>query len=341
MVFYRESPRDRATTKDTERLELRFTTTVQHGESGPDRTMRGTLLLLCVCALQLCWSATEVRAGGVAHHAGGLEVDVDEPQFRDGDAPTRTGSSGGAHRSPPTVTLLEAAEKGLVRDARALLDGGASIHEFTRKGSASGSNALHIASGNGHFEIVQMLLNAGMDPNFHMVCEDGLTPLVLSVMGGSLRTVNTLLEGGALPNKKDLAGYSPLHVAIRKGYADVAEALLSAGAFKDVEVDIDGTITTPLLLAADAGETEIVEVLLAAGSDPQKTAKGSTRRPIVVALDKGHAEMVAILQEHDRMILDDDVGMGYEPTYNGEGEWVAYADPVRYANQAVRAARGG
>jgi hypothetical protein len=320
--------------------------------------MRGTLLLLCVCALQLCWSATEVCAGGVAH-AGGLEVDVDEPQFRDEDARTRTtprtsGSGGGAHRSPPTVTLLEAAEKGLVRDARALLDDGVSIHEFTRKGSASGSNALHIASGNGHFEIVQMLLDAGMDPNFHMVCEDGLTPLVLSVMGGSLRTVNTLLEGGALPNKKDLAGYSPLHVAIRKGYADVAEALLSAGAFKDVEVDIDGTITTPLLLAADAGETEIVEVLLAAGSDPQKTAKGSTRRPIVVALDKGHAEMVAILQEHDRMVLDDDVGMGYEPTYDGEGEWVAYADRdegggpederrdevrehQRVANQAIRA----
>ncbi|KAL4101499.1 hypothetical protein PRIC1_005251 [Phytophthora ramorum] len=92
------------------------------------------------------------------------------------------------------------------------------------------------------------------------------TPLHWAAISGSLEAVNLLLEAGADPNFQDAGGRSPLHWAARLNRTDVVRSLLQAGADPKM-VDLD--YMTPLTCAAcglDATR-EMFGVLTTAGAD--------------------------------------------------------------------------
>ena len=83
---------------------------------------------------------------------------------------------------------------------------------------------LMTAAGNGHAEVVKVLLAAGAEPNHQAKSSSGLsiftngcTALMMAANGGYAETVKLLLAGGANPNTKNEKGDTALNVATKTG----------------------------------------------------------------------------------------------------------------------------
>lgn len=108
--------------------------------------------------------------------------------------------------------------------------------------------ALVAAAGLGYLEVVQKLLDLGVDPN---------TP--------ALGTNPTILDTGCHT--------TPLCQAARYGRSDVVDVLLKGSADPDLPDEID----TPLYYAANYGRDDIVDKLLAAGAKAGKSPVALTQ----------------------------------------------------------------
>ena len=100
------------------------------------------------------------------------------------------------------------------------------------------------------------------------------------------------LDGGDDPNKPDDQGMTLLHRAAEKGYAHVAELLVSRGA----DVNARGAFDrTPLHQAAGAGQTSLVTLLLEHGAEVNPKDKAGLT-PMGVAMMRSKAEAAALLK---------------------------------------------
>ena len=96
----------------------------------------------------------------------------------------------------------------------------------------------------------------------------GYSPLHIASKKGNLQIVNKLLEAKADPNPKNVIteySSSPLHLAIKKGHLQIIRRLLSAKA--DLNV-LDRERYSPLHLATYYGQLDVVKMLLNAKADP-------------------------------------------------------------------------
>lgn len=124
---------------------------------------------------------------------------------------------------------------------------------------------LFIAVEDGHREIVEMLISAGVNVNArsgHFPTQ----PLVEAAEKGYSDIVELLIHAGATLNTKYTR--TPLGMAAWKGHSDVVRILLDAGA--DVDHS-DNLGETPLDHAIVEDNKEIVRILLKAGADPRGT----------------------------------------------------------------------
>lgn len=113
---------------------------------------------------------------------------------------------------------------------------------------------------------------------------DGLTPLMWAARGNRAAEVESLLEGGADPDRvDDRNGWTPLWHAIHKSSNEAIAALLSGGA--DPNYSPDPALPT-LLFAVEAGETAAVRLLLDAGADPRAT-NGDGENALLLAVEGG------------------------------------------------------
>src|SRR5436190_19190973 len=100
---------------------------------------------------------------------------------------------------------------------RALLQAGADINSLRM---ADGYTLLMLASAPASdATLLQFLVAHGADVNAHD--SRGTTALHQAVVGASLDKVQVLLNAGANPNLQHRDGTSPLHLAASRGYADV------------------------------------------------------------------------------------------------------------------------
>jgi ankyrin repeat protein len=116
-----------------------------------------------------------------------------------------------------------------------LLDRGADIDA----GVEGDGNALIMASGAGHVDIVKLLLDRGAD--IHKVVAGDENPIIKACEAGQLEVVKLLVARGADVNSRVRAEFgngstrveeyrTPLSQARKGGHTAVVEYLLSAGA---------------------------------------------------------------------------------------------------------------
>lgn len=109
--------------------------------------------------------------------------------------------------------------------------------------------------------------------------------LIEAASAGSVADLTTQLEMGAFVDTLDAAGQSALHHACDQGHSDVVELLLSRGANPDIA---NRNRATPLHTACIKGQGGCVELLLSAGASAGAQA-GNGATPLHATCLEGHA----------------------------------------------------
>ncbi|KAK3615483.1 hypothetical protein LTR22_027423 [Elasticomyces elasticus] len=153
--------------------------------------------------------------------------------------------------------------------------------------------ALYNAAGNGHIEIVRLLLQRGAEAALPRV--NGYTPINAAATNGHIKVVEVLLkqEGMDIDAPSDNGG-TPLYWASQKGHDEIVRMLLEPGA-EAVPPRIDGV--TPMSTAATSGRIKVVEVLLRQGGVNIDAPSDEGGTPLYWAANKGHEEIVRMLLE--------------------------------------------
>ncbi|OMO96291.1 Tetratricopeptide TPR-1 [Corchorus olitorius] len=179
--------------------------------------------------------------------------------------------------------LLHAARQGHTLTAKYLLEHGAN----PAIPSDLGATALHHAAGLGNIELLKYLLDKGAEVDSQ---SDAGTPLVWAAGHGQHDAVKVLLEHQANPNAETEDNITPLLSAVAAGSLACLDLLVQAGA----KVNITAGGATPLHIAADIGNPELINSLLKAGADPNAIDEDG-QKPIQVAAGRGQRAAVEML----------------------------------------------
>lgn len=159
-------------------------------------------------------------------------------------------------------TLQQAASEGNLTLISRALNEGADISEPDE----AGDPPLVLASLKGRVEAVELLLERGADISVRN--KGGLTPLHAAAYAGNLDVVKLLVGKGANVNdNSNFYHMSPLHAAAEEGHADVVAFLLLNKA--EVEAT-ERNGYTPLSQAGWRGYWDVGQLLLKAGAACQK-----------------------------------------------------------------------
>jgi len=154
----------------------------------------------------------------------------------------------------------------------------------------NGSLPLHFAAQVGDVASIKLLLTKMNDVN--VKGNHGGTPLAFAAMGGKPAAVQELLNAKADANIADEDGYLPLHFAA--GAGDVASIKLLLPITTNRANALGGYKLTPLFFAAGAGKVAAVQELLKEGADAD-LADGKGYLPLHVAADVGDVECIQFL----------------------------------------------
>ncbi|HOO32766.1 MAG TPA: ankyrin repeat domain-containing protein [Thermotogota bacterium] len=161
-------------------------------------------------------------------------------------------------------TLLREAVKNRQLDyAQMLIDAGADI----RAVDAEGNTYLHISSSINSPKTLAFLIDKGLEVNVKN--DAGDTPLHIAAENGYVDVVKALIDTGADLFALNNRGYSPMHIHLFVYEQDVeaVEWLLSMGV--NANSDQNEEQVAPLHLAANNGDLQMVQLLVAMGADPR------------------------------------------------------------------------
>ncbi|XVF56826.1 hypothetical protein PTKIN_Ptkin06aG0151500 [Pterospermum kingtungense] len=178
------------------------------------------------------------------------------------------------------------------------------------RNTRDGDTPLHIAAGLGDEQMVKLLLHKGANKDirnrtgktpYDIAAEYGHTrlfdalklgdSLCLAARKGEVRTIQRLIENGAVINGRDQHGWTALHRASFKGRIEAVRMLIDKGIDVDSK-DEDGY--TALHCTVESGHTEVVELLVKKGADVEaRTNKGIT--PLQIADSLHYAGISRIL----------------------------------------------
>lgn len=278
-------------------------------------------------------SATSANSTTVAAAAAGKPLALQLPQSN-----AAAQAAAGPRDEEGNTKLHLAARSGDVRGVAALLADGADVNVR----NSQQQTPLHLAAEAGKIETVEQLTQCRACM-WHALDQDSQTPLVAAVHAGCLEVVallgaershmhykvqwaaqhghlqvlKELLDVGAPVDLTCEAGWTPLHRACFSGHAAVAQELVVARKANMLAAKKDGR--TPILLAAQGGNADIVRLLLENASRlPQdfKTKEGwssnllqhKTRNPadpkdpglnlLLLGAKHGHAAVVKVAIQH-------------------------------------------
>ncbi|OGT47771.1 MAG: hypothetical protein A3E83_05040 [Gammaproteobacteria bacterium RIFCSPHIGHO2_12_FULL_41_20] len=153
-----------------------------------------------------------------------------------------------------------------------------------------GSAQLYMAARMGDVATVRALLQQGVVPD-----TGWLSPLAIAVQNHHTQVVTTLLQHGMDPDQTLPDGRTLTYIAARNGYADVIAELAKYKADLNQQLltgDLAGA--TPLSVAVGLKWKDVVSVLLRLGADPN-IALQSGETPLHLAVGDDDSEMVEIL----------------------------------------------
>ena len=190
--------------------------------------------------------------------------------------------------------------------------------------SKSGFTPVMFAAQQGDDVSARILLRAGAKPNDAQP-KTGLTALMIASAMAQAKAVDVLLDNGANPNLADANGYTSLHRVVRDSdyginlaakddILTIVKSLLKHGAnpnarlvqdkekaaeeIKNGNVAVEGKRTavtvdeiilqgaTPLFLAAEVNNLDVIKALVAAGADPLLPSERGTT-PLMMAAGAG------------------------------------------------------
>jgi ankyrin repeat protein len=162
------------------------------------------------------------------------------------------------------LRLWVAAQEGRTAEVEALVEEARKTSMRSSELDAATSKALSIAASNDHADVVTALLAAGAKPNRH----GRHCALRACARAGSVKAAAVLLSAKASVNGE---GLSALHDACHMGHADVVKLLLDARADKEARNDM---AETPLYTAVRGGWPQCLELLLTAKADVHARVHG-------------------------------------------------------------------
>jgi ankyrin repeat protein len=143
---------------------------------------------------------------------------------------------------------------------------------------------LEFAVCKNNFQMVQFLVERGVNPNVGMV--NGDTPLIISIKNMSYIMSEKLIVLGANTCKPDKNGNTPLYWAVDKKNKPLINLLLLHGA--------ELTIHTALSHAIDRNYLDFVQLLVERGAPVNVV---SPKIPLTRAITKGHSDIAKFLIE--------------------------------------------
>ena len=175
--------------------------------------------------------------------------------------------------------IHHAASRGHILAVEALITEGLDLERRTRSDdNGNGESLLHIASLYNHLDLARYLLKNGVQVNYwsdrppmwsyhprSKLLGSSLTPLHYACCLGRFEMTALLLDHNALVNAATVDGYTPLMMAVEAENTDLVSLLLSRGA--KVNASLPGTLSTALHMAARRGDIETVRELCRAGAD--------------------------------------------------------------------------
>jgi ankyrin repeat protein len=166
-------------------------------------------------------------------------------------------------------------------------------------------HAFFAAAAEGDLALVELLLEAGMPAATRD--QWGSSALLEASRNDRTAVVSRLLARGAKPGDAP-GGEPPLTVAAESGSLGALEVLLAAGADPDQAADpTKGPGGSPLQRACAAEVWEAARLLLGAGASPLLVAS-PLPSPLFLAAESGHSPTVALL-----------LGKGADPNTRGTG----------------------
>ena len=168
------------------------------------------------------------------------------------------------------TALIIACHKGNTDAINILLEAGADPNITDSKGAT----CIHHAVGEGHSKhVLETVVSHGADVN--AANKKSITALMLACANLNEYAINVLLNAGADPNTADAGGDTCLHYVAQNHFCTkVLQAIISKG------IDVNATNkkhVTALIIACHKGNTDAINILLEAGADPNITdSKGAT-----------------------------------------------------------------
>jgi ankyrin repeat protein len=174
--------------------------------------------------------------------------------------------------APENARLWHAASIGDLEGVKAAIEDGADLDPVTNEGWGRVS-ALDVAAMNGHVDVIELLLKRGA--NVNIVDKDGYTPLMTAALHFKNDAIKVLVASSADVRRADgMWGNTPLHVAAENGDLDIVKLLLERGARINAQ---NFARVTPLDMASNM---RVVDFLLSQGAAVSDfSADGERRLP--------------------------------------------------------------
>ncbi|RDD34852.1 ankyrin repeat protein [Wolbachia endosymbiont of Cylisticus convexus] len=155
-----------------------------------------------------------------------------------------------------------------------------------------GVTPLHYATEYSSLNVVKLFASEDVNARAENPVYNEVTPLHLAAKKGKADIAEFLVSKGAEVNAADIRNWTPLHYAANENKLEVAQLLVSKGA--DVNAK-NKRGWTPLHVAAEKGNLNVTELLVGSNGTQIDAVSNTKSTPLHLAAEAGKLEVVELL----------------------------------------------
>ncbi|MBN1799043.1 MAG: ankyrin repeat domain-containing protein [Spirochaetales bacterium] len=180
--------------------------------------------------------------------------------------------------------------------------------------------------------LLSQLIVAGVDVNSKD--DSGMAPVILAASAGNREIVQQLIDAGAdINSQEESEGFTACSMAVFLEDIGMLQFLLELGANPNI---MNKQHKTPLFIAAESGQTEIVKILIQAGADPhfintRAYNQASNTNILIAAVMSDNPETV-------QLIIDQGVDLNHPDSYGDPAlNWAAFFGKSKVIDLLIKA----